>query len=77
MNEGGSYELYCQTMLERDATVPAVPSWAMFDANYAADYGVGGVKLGRKTTGWAGAAISSRPTRLRSWRRRSGSIPLC
>ncbi len=55
INEGGSYELYCQTMRERDATVPAVPSWAIFDANYAADYGVGGVKLGRKTTGWAGA----------------------
>ena len=55
MNEGGSYELYCQTMRERDAAVPAIPSWAIFDAQYAADYGVGGVKLGRKTAGWAGA----------------------
>ena len=55
MNEGGSYELYCQTMRERHASVPAVPSWALFDAHYAADYAVGGVRLGRKTAGWAGA----------------------
>jgi 3-oxosteroid 1-dehydrogenase len=45
MNEGGSYELYCQTMLERNKTVPAVPSWAVFDAQYAAKYPVAGVKL--------------------------------
>ena len=55
MNEGGSYELYCQTMLERNRTVPAVPSWAVFDAHYASEYAVGGVKLGKKTEGWAEA----------------------
>ena len=27
LNEGGSYELYCQKMIERNRTVPAVPSW--------------------------------------------------
>ena len=55
MNEGGSYELYCQTMLERNRTVPAVPSWAIFDAQFAGEYAVGGVKMGKKTGGWTGA----------------------
>ena len=45
MNEGGSYELYCQTMLERNKTIPAVPSWAVFDAAFAGKYPIGGVKL--------------------------------
>jgi len=45
MNEGGSYALYCKTMLERDRTVPAVPSWAIFDRAYAAQYPIGGVRL--------------------------------
>jgi 3-oxosteroid 1-dehydrogenase len=55
MNEGGSYELYCQTMIERNRTVPAIPSWAIFDAQYAARYPVGGLKMGKKTAGWDGA----------------------
>ena len=55
MNEGGSYELYCQTMIERNRTVPAIPSWAIFDANYAARYPVGGLKMGKKTAGWGDA----------------------
>lgn len=55
MNEGGSYELYCETMLERNKTVPAVPSWAIFDAQFAGQYAVGGVKMGNKTQGWVGA----------------------
>jgi 3-oxosteroid 1-dehydrogenase len=38
MNEGGSYMLYCQTMLERNKVVPAVPSWAVFDSQYMAKY---------------------------------------
>ena len=45
MNEGGSYELYCQNMWERNKTVPAVPSWAIFDAQYAEKYPIGGVKM--------------------------------
>ena len=55
MNEGGSYELYCQTMLERNQTVPAVPSWAIFDAHYAANYAVGGVKITKYTQMWRDA----------------------
>ncbi len=52
MNEGGSYELYCQNMLERNKTVPAVPSWAIFDANYAAKYPIGGVKMKKYYAMW-------------------------
>lgn len=52
MNEGGSYELFCQNMRERDKTVPAVPSWAIFDAQFAAKYPIGGVKLHKYYAMW-------------------------
>ncbi len=52
MNEGGSYELYCQTMLERNSTVPAIPSWAIFDARYAGKYPIGGVKMKKYYAMW-------------------------
>jgi 3-oxosteroid 1-dehydrogenase len=50
MNEGGSYMLYCQNMLERNKTVGAVPSWGLFDSQYVEKYGLanslaGGWKL--------------------------------
>jgi 3-oxosteroid 1-dehydrogenase len=34
LNEGGSYEEYCENMLIRNRTVPAIPSWAVFDRQY-------------------------------------------
>ena len=34
MNEGGSYMLFCQSMLERHKTVPAVPSWVIMDSQF-------------------------------------------
>lgn len=46
MNEGGSYELYCRTMLERDKTVPAVPSWAVFDTFFLKNYMLNGTNPG-------------------------------
>ncbi len=52
MNEGGSYELYCQTMFARNKAVPAIPSWAIFDAGYAAKYRIGGVKLKKYYAMW-------------------------
>lgn len=55
MNEGGSYELYCQNMLERNKTVPAVPSWAVFDTHYAGKYPIGGVKMKKYFDMWKGA----------------------
>src|SRR3546814_9853676 len=47
MNEGGSYMAYCKAMLERDKTVPAVPSWAIFDNQYMAKYMLAGTMTGR------------------------------
>ncbi len=52
MNEGGSYELYCQNMIARNKTVPAIPSWAIFDGQYADNYPVGGVKISKYYTMW-------------------------
>ncbi len=47
MNEGGSYELFCETMLKRNQKAPAVPSWAIFDQRYAEDYPVAGGRVGK------------------------------
>lgn len=47
LNEAGSYELFCETMLKRNQTVPAVPSWAIFDQRYAEDYQVAGAWVGK------------------------------
>lgn len=53
MNEGGSYELFCETMIKRNRTVPAVPSWAVFDADYIDQYMLGGTMPGRsKPAAW-------------------------
>lgn len=38
MNEGGSYELFCETMLKRNEKVPAVPSWAIMDTQFIEKY---------------------------------------
>jgi 3-oxosteroid 1-dehydrogenase len=38
MNEGGSYMLFCQQMLERHKTVPAVPSWLIVDSQFMRRY---------------------------------------
>ncbi|WP_380780940.1 FAD-dependent oxidoreductase [Sphingomonas sp. R86520] len=56
MNEGGSYELYCETMVERNKTVPAVPSWAILDRDYVENYQVAGKWIDKKIPkGWAEA----------------------
>ncbi|HSW12198.1 MAG TPA: FAD-dependent oxidoreductase [Solimonas sp.] len=46
MNEGGSYMAYAKAMLERHKTVPAVPSWAVFDNQYMAKYMLAGTMPG-------------------------------
>lgn len=38
MSEGGSYMLFCQSMLERHKTVPAVPSWMIMDSQFMRDH---------------------------------------
>lgn len=48
LNEGGSYMAYCKAMFERDKTVPAVPSWAIFDAQYVRKYMLNGTLAGTK-----------------------------
>jgi 3-oxosteroid 1-dehydrogenase len=48
MNEGGSYMAYCQGMLERNKTVPAVPSWAILDSQYLRKYTIANISPGRK-----------------------------
>jgi 3-oxosteroid 1-dehydrogenase len=48
MNEGGSYMAYCKGMLKRNKTVPAVPSWAVFDSQYICTYMLAGTWPGRK-----------------------------
>lgn len=48
MNEGGSYMAYCKAMLERNKTVPAVPSWAVFDSQYMGKYMLAGTTPGSK-----------------------------
>ncbi|MCB2077941.1 MAG: FAD-dependent oxidoreductase [Novosphingobium sp.] len=57
-NEGGSYELYCENMLIRNRDVPAIPSWAIMDSQYMAEYGLANKAGGKKipanwrTSGW-------------------------
>lgn len=46
LNEGGSYMAYCKSMLERHKTVPAVPSWAVFDSQYVRNYMLAGTVPG-------------------------------
>jgi 3-oxosteroid 1-dehydrogenase len=48
LNEGGSYELYCQRMVERNREVGAIPSWAVFDQRYAENYKVCNVWVGKE-----------------------------
>jgi 3-oxosteroid 1-dehydrogenase len=52
-NEGGSYMAYCRGMLVRNQTVPAVPSWAVFDSQFMERYMVAGTMPGsRKPQTW-------------------------
>jgi 3-oxosteroid 1-dehydrogenase len=52
-NEGGSYMAFCKGMLERNRTVPAVPSWGVFDSQHLRRYGVPGTLVGSSAgKGW-------------------------
>jgi 3-oxosteroid 1-dehydrogenase len=48
MNEGGSYMAFCKAMLARNKTVPAVPSWAIFDSQFLRKYMLAGSMPGSK-----------------------------
>ncbi len=52
-NETQSYMSFCQDMLSRHKTVPAVPSWLIFDSQYMAHYMIAGTLPGsRKPRAW-------------------------
>jgi 3-oxosteroid 1-dehydrogenase len=42
-------------MLERNKTVPAIPSWAIFDSGFASKYAIGGVKMKKYYQMWKAA----------------------
>jgi 3-oxosteroid 1-dehydrogenase len=48
LNENQSYMSFCQTMLARNKTVSAVPSWLIFDSTYTSKYMVAGTLPGTK-----------------------------
>lgn len=48
MNEGGSYMAYSKGMLERNKSIPAVPSWAILDSQYIKKYMLAGTMPGSK-----------------------------
>jgi 3-oxosteroid 1-dehydrogenase len=48
MNESGSYMTYCQGMLARNKTVPAIPSWAIIDSQYVKNYMIANQMAGAK-----------------------------
>ncbi|MET1756331.1 FAD-binding protein [Novosphingobium sp. RD2P27] len=81
MNEGGSYEEFCENMVVRDRTVPAIPSWAIMDQQYMDNYAVAGKGTAKKNmakwleSGWMrrgdsvealAEAIKVPPTTLRN-----------
>jgi 3-oxosteroid 1-dehydrogenase len=63
-NETQSYMSFCQDMLARNRTVPAVPSWLIFDSQYMSKYMVAGTMPGSKKPqvwfdrGWLAKASS-------------------
>jgi len=52
LNEGGSYEEYCERMVVRDRTVGAVPSWAIFDRQYLETYALANGGNGKIPQKW-------------------------
>ena len=48
INETQSYMSFCQGMLARNKTVPAVPSWLVYDSRYTGKYMVTGTMPGSK-----------------------------
>ncbi len=52
MNEASSYEHICQVMMERDAVVPAIPSWAIMDSQFMIKYPLANKMGSRIPKGW-------------------------
>lgn len=77
VNEAQSYMSFCQTMLARHATVPAVPSWMIFDAQYIAKYMVAGTLPGsrNKPKAWFDEAWLKKADTLEELARQCGLEP--
>jgi 3-oxosteroid 1-dehydrogenase len=52
MNEAGSYMTFCQNVINRNATVPAIPSWWIFDQQHMDRYTIFGKGPGKKPSSW-------------------------
>lgn len=52
-NEGGSYEEFCEGMVVRNRTVPAIPSWGVFDRQYLELYPLAGAGQGKVPQKWS------------------------
>ena len=66
-NEAASYMEVGQDMYERNATVPAVPSWWVMDSNHRRRYMWGFSPGGVTPKKWLSSGYSRRPTPSRSW----------
>ncbi|AXQ28564.1 FAD-dependent oxidoreductase [Solimonas sp. K1W22B-7] len=76
MNEGGSYMAYAKAMLERHKSVPAVPSWAVFDSQYMAKYMLAGTLPGSsKPQRWYDEGYLKRADSLEELARQLGMEP--
>ena len=69
MNECGSYMEFCQNMLKRDKTVPAVPSWWIVDQKYMDMYMYTGTMAGIEE---AAELVRQRLPQARRHHRRAG-----
>ena len=52
MNESGSYMAYCQGIIDRNKTAPAIPSYAIMDAQFMKKYMLGNAMPGKKPKEW-------------------------
>lgn len=76
MNEGGSYMEYCKRMLERHKSVPAIPSWAVFDSQYLRKYMLAGTMPGdNKPQAWTDSGYLKRAETLERLARQLGIEP--
>jgi 3-oxosteroid 1-dehydrogenase len=76
MNEGGSYMAFSKGMLERNKTVPAVPSWAVFDSQYMRKYMLAGTLPGsQKPQHWYDSGYLKRADTIEGLARQLNTEP--
>jgi 3-oxosteroid 1-dehydrogenase len=52
-SESGSYEEYCEGMVVRNRTVPAIPSWGIMDRQFMENYPLAGAGQGKVPQKWS------------------------